>query len=151
MRNNRLAGLVVFVLAFSQVGFPLAQTLPGTSVKPKPTETQSTHLTWRQIMDKLQLTSEQKQAVLKSRHTYRKELVVLEGQIKVKQVELENEMEKPDPDQTKFELLTQEIGVLVGQRLLLKVKAKLELEKILTPQQVDLLKSLEGPSTDENI
>jgi hypothetical protein len=79
-------------------------------------------------------------------------MVVLEGKIKVKQVELENELEKPNPDQTKLDLIIQEIGVLYGQRLSVKVKAKLELEKkILTPQQVDLLKTLEGPATDENI
>ncbi len=151
MRNGKSAVLLVLIFsAFS--GFRLSWAEPGMEAKPKPTETQAVHLTWRQIMDKLQLTSEQRQAVLKNRHAYRREMAVIEGKIKVKQVELENELEKPEPDQTKLDLITQEIGVLYGQRLSEKVKAKLELEKkILEPQQVDLLKTLEGPQTGDEL
>jgi Spy/CpxP family protein refolding chaperone len=150
MRNNRLVNLAAFAI-FLLVGQTLLAQTSSSAVKPKATETQTIHLTWRQIMDKLQLTSDQKQAVLKNRHSYRKDMVVLEGKIKVKQVELENELEKPERDETKLDLICQEIGVLYGQELSRKVKAKLELEKILTPQQLDALKSLEGPSSEENI
>lgn len=150
MRNRMLMVLVSAFLIFS--GFGLSAADSATDVKPKPTETQAAHLTWRQMMDKLQLTSEQRQAVLKNRHAYRREMAVIEGKIKVKQVELENELEKPEPDQTRLDLIVQEIGVLYGQRLSEKVKAKLELEKkILNPQQVDLLKTLEGPQAGEEL
>ncbi len=152
MVNHRRAVPVFFLLALAATAFSMADPPAENSAKAKATETQSAHLTWRQIMDKLQLTGEQRQAVLKNRHTYRREMAVVEGQIKVKEVELENELEKPDPDQTRLDLITQEIGVLYGQRLSQKVKAKLELEKkILTPQQVDLLHTLQGPSTGEEL
>lgn len=152
MGNDRRAVPVVFLAVLSLVSFAFAQSQPDASAKPKTTETQPSHLTWRQIMDKLQLTNEQRQAVLKNRHAYRREMAVIEGKIKVKQVELENELEKPDPDQTRLDLTVQEIGVLYGQRLSEKVKAKLELEKkILTPQQVDLLHALQGPPSGEEL
>lgn len=149
MANHRRAVPVLFLLALAATAFSMADPPAENSSKAKPPETQQAHLTWRQMMDKLQLTSEQRQAVLKNRHTFRREMAVIDGQIKVKDVELENEFEKPDPDQTRLDLITQEIGVLYGQRLSQKVKAELELEKkILTPQQVDLLKSLEGPQAE---
>jgi Spy/CpxP family protein refolding chaperone len=149
MRISKLGTLLVLaLLAFSGSGLSWAQ--PGMEAKPKPTETLAPHLTWRQMMDKLQLTSEQRQAVLKNRHTYRRAMAEIDGKIKVKQVELENEFERSDPDQTKLDLIVQEIGVLYGQRLSERVKAKLELEKkILNQQQVDLLKTLEGPQSEE--
>lgn len=144
MGKKIFAGLFfVFILPLAQFSF--SQPSTESSAKPRPTETQTIHLTWRQMMDKLQLTSNQRQAVLKNRHAYRREMAVLDGKIKVKQVELENELEKPEPDQTKLDLTVQEIGILYGQQLAERVKAKLELEKkILTPQQVDLLKTLQG-------
>lgn len=151
MRTSKLSVLPVLVFLVFSV-FRMSWAQPAMEAKPKPTETQAAHLTWRQMMDKLQLTSEQRQAVLKNRHAYRREMAVIEGKIKVKQVELENELEKPEPDQTKLDLIVQEIGVLYGQRLSEKVKAKLELEKkILTSQQMDLLKTLEGPQAGEEL
>ena len=153
MKSANFREVAAILLAFSFPAFSLSQ--PAGDAKAKPTETQSTHLTWRQMMDKLQLTGEQRQAVLKNRHAYRREMAELDGKVKVKQVELENELEKPDADQTKLDLICQEIGVLYGQRLGVKVQHKLELErKILMPQQVDLLKTLQGKEaspTDEGL
>lgn len=146
MKSANFREVAALLLVFSFPAFLLSQ--PAGEVKPKPTETQPAHLSWRQMMDKLQLTTEQRQAVMKNRHAYRREMVEVENSIKLKQVELENELEKPDSDQTKLDLVCQEIGVLYGQRLQVNVKHKLELErKILTSQQVDLLKTLQGKET----
>jgi Spy/CpxP family protein refolding chaperone len=123
------------------------------AAKVKPTEVPSVHLTRREIVEKLQLTDVQKKQIRDTRAAYRVSVAKLESQIKLKKVELENELDKPEPDQTKIDLLTEQLGVLYGQRLNVKVKASVELEKkILTPQQADELKSLqvkESSASDE--
>jgi hypothetical protein len=62
-------------------------------------------------------------------------------------------LDKPDTDPAKVDVLTGDLGVLYGQRLNVKVKASIQLEeKILTPQQADMLKSMqvkESAASDE--
>ncbi|HTC21987.1 MAG TPA: hypothetical protein VK859_14115 [bacterium] len=144
-----MAGLVV--LSFARLSY--SQPAVDNSPKAKPTEI--IRLTRREIIKRLQLTDDQHKLLQQHRAAYRKSIAVLDGQLKVKEVDLENELEKSDPDQDKLDLIVQNIGELKGQRLGVQVKAKLELEKkILTPQQVDLLKSLEGKessTTDDNL
>jgi hypothetical protein len=140
-----------FVLPFARLSY--SQPAADNSPKAKPTEI--IHLTRREIIKRLQLTDDQHKLLQQHRAAYRKSIAVLDGQLKVKEVDLENELEKSDPDQDKLDVIVQSIGELKGQRLGVQVKAKLELEKkILTPQQVDLLKSLEGKESstaDDNL
>jgi len=96
-------------------------------------------------MDKLQVTKDQRLLLRQNRATYRHKIAVIEGQFKVKKVELENEIEKPDPDLDKIDQLTSEIGTLLGQKYSTQIKAELEVEKkILTPDQAEQLKTLQG-------
>lgn len=135
----------VFTLALSFLGWAHAETAMDSSAKPKPTEPPQAHLTRREIMDKLQVTKDQKHLLQQNRATYRKKIAVIEGQIKVKKVDLENEVEKTDPDADKIDQLTSEIGALLAQKYSTQIKAELEVEKkILTPQQVEQLKALQG-------
>jgi len=132
-----------------------AQAQPSSEATPqaKPTEVPSSHLTRKQILEKLQLTAEQKQELRKNRATYRKTIAELDGQLKVKKVELENEMEKPEPDEAKLKQIADEIGDVQGMKISAKIKAELEVEKkILTPQQVETLRTLQGkenPASEE--
>jgi hypothetical protein len=155
MKKKCVMPIMAVLFLLSIVRFSYSQPVPDNSAKAKPTEIQSTHLTRREIIKRLQLTDDQHKLLQQHRAAYRKSIAVLDGQLKVKEVDLENELEKPDPDQEKLDLIVQNIGELKGQRLGVQVKAKLELEKkILTPQQVDLLKSLQGKensATDENL
>ncbi len=145
MNSKYLIQAIAGLFLLSSVGISYSQPASDSGLKAKPTETQSGHLTRREIIKRLQLTDEQHKLLQQHRAAYRKAIAVLDGQLKVKEVDLENELEKSDPDQDKLDLIVQNIGELQGKRLGVKVKAKLELEKkILTPQQVDLLKSLQG-------
>ena len=145
MRIRLLILMIFNLFAFSGFGAVLADQGTSPDPKAKPTEVRPSHLTRREIMEKLHLTSDQSRALRKLRASFRKDMAVLDGKLKVKQVELDNELEKPDLDQSKLDLITQEIGILYGQRIGKKVKAKLELEKnILTPQQLDQLKAIQG-------
>ncbi|HVM31817.1 MAG TPA: Spy/CpxP family protein refolding chaperone [bacterium] len=120
----------------------------AVNVPPSPAQTKTTPHHRREILDQLQLTDAQRQQIADFRASYRKKMAELNGQLKVKQVELENELDKAAPDQDKVTELTQQIGSLLGQRLLEKAMANITVEKqILTPQQADQLKALQpdGP------
>jgi Spy/CpxP family protein refolding chaperone len=120
---------------------------------PKPTDIPATHLTRREVVEKLQLTDAQRKQIRSVRAAYRISVAKLDSQIKLKKVQLENELDKPDTDPAKVDVLTADLGVLYGQRLNVKVKASIQLEeKILTPQQADMLKSMqvkESAASDE--
>jgi len=146
--------ILAFLFAANMMVFGTASAVTSMdSVKPNPTETPSAHLTRREVVEKLQLTDVQKKQIRDTRAAYRTSVTKMENQIKLKKVELENELDKPEPDAAQIDLLTQQLGVLYGQRLNVKVKASIELEKkILTPQQSDLLKTLqvkESSASDE--
>ena len=116
----------------------------ATPAPSKPGDPQA-HLTRKEMMDKLQVTKEQKALLRQNRANYRKKIAVIDGQLKVKKVDLENEIEKPEPDQVRIDQLTSEIGALLAQKYSAQIKAELEIEKkILTAQQVDQLKALQG-------
>ena len=151
--KNRTKILALFFVA-NMVVFGTASAVTAMdSVKTNPTEVPSARLTRREIVEKLQLTDAQKKQIRNTRASYRISVAKLDNQIKLKKVMLENELDKPEPDSIPIDLLTGQIGELYGQRLNAKVKASIELEKkILTPQQSDLLKTLqvkESSASDE--
>lgn len=133
----------VFCLAAASASIGSAQAISSSDgVKARPTEVP--RLTRHELIEKLQLTDDQKKQIRETRASYRTSVTKIENDIKLKNVELENELDKPESDQTKIDLLTGQLGVLYGQRLNVRVKASIELEKkILTPQQADELKSLQ--------
>lgn len=148
--------ILVFFFAINVAILRTAGAVTSTdadSTKFKPTEVPSVHLTRHEIVEKLQLTDIQKKQIRETRAAYRVNVAKLENQIKLKKVELENELDKPEPDPAQIDILTGQLGVLYGQRLNVKVKASIDLEKrILTPQQSDLLKTLQvkdSSATDE--
>lgn len=141
-----------WVLAFimgtalcAPVGAAPGNTSAVPDSKTKPVETELGTLPRIQILKKLQLTPKQMDQLYTLRAHYRKTYAELTGKLQVKQVELENELEKPGPDPVKADQITGEIGALYGQRIALKAKSNIELEhKILTPDQVEKLKEIQS-------
>lgn len=88
----------------------------------------------------LQLTAEQKQTMLEQKARIRKAMAEIKGQLRVKRVELENELEKPDPNAGRLEQLVEEISGLQKRKMMLRIQAALEMKKILTPEQLEKLK-----------
>jgi Spy/CpxP family protein refolding chaperone len=151
--RNQTKILVIFFAAILAV-WGRAQADPASeTAKVKPVETPAVHLNRREIVEKLQLTDAQKKQIRVARAAYRVSVAKLDNQIKLKKVLLENELDKPEPDSVQLDLLTGQLGELYGQRLNVKLKASIELEKkILTPQQADMLKALqvkESAASDE--
>src|SRR5579859_906754 len=144
MKNSQKFAAIFTLLIF--IGsVPVLADSASEAPKAKPTEVPSTHLTRREILEKIQATQEQRRLLQKNRAAYRKKVTLIDNQIKLKKVELESELEKPEPDMAKIDQITAEIGTLLGQKYNVQIKAELEVEKkILTPQQVEQLKALEG-------
>lgn len=147
---------------FAVTGFFLFWSFPAiagtenpsaTLISTKPPARHTYHR--REILQELRLTADQRQQIDDCRASYRKKMAELNGQLEVKQVELENELDKAEPDQDKLSDLTQAIGNLLGERLLERAEAKIKIEKqILTPQQADQLKMLQletSSDPDDNI
>lgn len=155
MKREKWVLVIASAILFSGVGYSQGQTVSSSAVKPVPTETSSVRLTRREIIKRLDLSDVQKKSLRQHKAAYRKTMAEIQGQLKVKQVELENELDKPEPDQDRLDAIIQKIADLYGQKLGAQVKAKLELEKkILTPQQVELLKTLQGKESsagDDNL
>lgn len=139
--------LSIFALGLSASGWK-ARAAEEAVPTVKPTEVPqvpAARLTRKELMDKLQVTKAQKALLRQNRAAYRKQIALIEGQFKVKKVELESEIEKPEPDQEKIDQLATEIGALLAKKYSAQIRAELEIEKkILTPQQVEQLKALQG-------
>lgn len=149
MKKNTLFSAVLFFSTVAAAGLALAQPAPEATPTPKNSDTPAARLTRKQLIERLQLTKEQKQELRKNRASYRKTIAELEGKLKVVQVDLENEMDKPDTDQEKLDQIAEQIGSLQGQKVSEKIKAEFEVEKkILTPQQDELLKTLQGKESN---
>lgn len=144
MINKGLLFALLPILALASPNMARADGTTDSIAKAKPTEVPQAHLTLREIMDKLQITKEQRHLLQQNRAANRKKLVVIKGKINEKRVDLENEIEKAEPDKDRIKQLTAEIGVLLGQKYDILIEAELDVEKILTPQQVDQLKTLQG-------
>ena len=146
MKNKTLPFGFLTIFTLVCPGLTVAQSVSDSSARVKPTEVPApAHLTRKEVMDKLQVTKDQRLLLRQNRAAYRHKIAVIEGQFKVKKVELENEIEKPDADMDKIDQLTSEIGTLLGQKYSTQIKAELEVEKkILTPDQAEQLKTLQG-------
>jgi Spy/CpxP family protein refolding chaperone len=97
----------------------------------------------RKVIQKLNLTPDQAKRIHEFRAGYRQRVAEINAKLHVKRVELENEMDKTNPDPERVKALTEEIGKLKAARDLEKLRAKRELDKILTPEQREELKRIE--------
>jgi Spy/CpxP family protein refolding chaperone len=145
--------LWVLFIILGMAGSGSAWAVTGNNPSPqdnktKAAEAELSQLPRFQILKKLQLNNKQMDQLYTLRAHYRKTNAELNGKLQVKQVELENELENPQPDPLKVDQITGEIGVLYGQRIALKAKSNIELEHtILTPDQVEKLKELQSKLT----
>jgi Spy/CpxP family protein refolding chaperone len=131
---------LTFGLIFSWIEYATASEAPGQKLRKAGSHRGQALRLWK----RMNLTASQRNQIRQLQEEHRKKMAEITGQIKVKKVELESEMEKPQPDQKKLDQINQEVGELMKQRNSEKIKARLELEKkILTPEQVEQLKAKE--------
>lgn len=144
MRNIRkiLALAIVLFFPFSGV-VPAAAQSQGIHSK-KEGSSKKRRLNLRRIQKQLQLTNGQLDQIRRHRAVFRKKRAQRSGKIKVLTVEYESEMEKQEPDRKKVDRITKEINDLRAEEVRERVDSKLEERKILTPEQLDKLKTLQS-------
>ena len=134
----------LFLLTLHVLGNPLATPTPG--------RLQNTvrHFQGRGILEQLQLTETQRNLIRRNRAVFRIQSAKIDAKLKVNQVDLENELDRSNPDVGRLRLLCEKIGQLYGEKLKKKIVAKWELEKkILTSQQLDRLKEIQSGETSK--
>jgi Spy/CpxP family protein refolding chaperone len=95
----------------------------------------------REVLKKLNLTPDQKESMRERRTAYRKKMAELNAQLEIKHIDLDSEMEKPHPDKDKLQKLSEDIGKIQSQKIYEETDARVDFEKILTPEQLETWKS----------
>ncbi len=93
------------------------------------------------LMKKLGLTEEQKEKVQSIRSGAEKEKIRMQAEFQIKQMELQEELEKKNVSEKKVDKFIDEIAQLQKKMLGNKIKTMLALKKVLTPQQQEKLKN----------
>lgn len=133
-------GAVLMAAGLSQVqaqnsGSQSKVTVPSKNGRP---------MTFRKLRKVLQLTDDQAEQIRQQRAEFRKQMAVLEGKIKVLMADYETEMEKTDPDKEKVKEIAKNISDLRGEKVQEKINSRLEVRKLLTPEQLDKLKTIQA-------
>lgn len=89
------------------------------------------------FFEDLNLDAGQKEALRRHRAEIKRRMTELKGRLEVKRVEMENELEKPEPDKDRLYRLVDEIAAIQKEKLALRVEAALALKGILTPEQFE--------------
>lgn len=93
------------------------------------------------LIKKLGLTEEQKEKVQSIRSGAEKEKIRVQAELQIKQIDLQEELEKKTVSEKKVDKLIDDIAQLQKKMLENKIKTMLALKKVLTPQQQEKLKN----------
>lgn len=93
------------------------------------------------LLKKLGLTEEQKEKVQSIRSAAEKEKIKVHAELQIKQIDLQEELEKKNVSEKKVDKLIDEIAQLNKKMLESRIKTMLALKKVLTPQQQEKLKN----------
>jgi hypothetical protein len=98
---------------------------------------------------KLRLTDEQHRLLWANRAPYRMINAQIDAAVEVKKAEIENELEKPAPNQKKLTLLCQKLGKLYGEKMKCKIHYVMKVDRnILTPAQLTTLEDSPDSKSD---
>lgn len=103
----------------------------------------------RQLWRHLDLSVEQQRQMHKIRFDYLKKTVDLEDQLGLKRLERRELLSQETMNWEKIDLLTDEIGALEAKLEKQRLRHRLEVEKILTPEQLQKLDELRCPMDEE--
>jgi Spy/CpxP family protein refolding chaperone len=95
-----------------------------------------------QKADKLELTSEQKEKIRDLRTDSQKEMIKLRADLKIARLELEELLSEDRPDRMEIYRKIEEMGDLKVMLQKNRIDERLAMREILTPEQLDKLKTL---------
>jgi len=114
----------------------LAQTAEGPkNFQPREKKAQE----FEKIAQELNLTAEQRQAMKEHRSQNSEQVRGIRKHLQEVRAQLRNELDKPDTDIAKIKGLATELKEVEAQMIDQHIKQVLEMKKILTPQQYQLL------------
>lgn len=93
-----------------------------------------------QLIKKLGLTDEQQDKVQSIRMNAEKEKIKIEAELRIKQIDMQEQMEKKSVNEKEISKLIDAISDLQKKMLENRIKTMLALKKILTPEQQEKLK-----------
>lgn len=93
-----------------------------------------------QLIKKLGLTEEQQEKVQSIRRNAEKEKIKAEADLRIKQIEMEEELEKKSLNEKEVFKLIDAISALQKKLLESRIKTMLALKKVLTPEQQEKMK-----------
>jgi len=89
----------------------------------------------RPLMEKLNLTDEQRKTMQEMRLKHQKELIPIQGKLKEKRLDLKAEMMADEPNQSKINSIVDEIGKLRTELQKKQIAHRLAIRNILTDEQ----------------
>ncbi|MFQ6116356.1 MAG: Spy/CpxP family protein refolding chaperone [bacterium] len=92
--------------------------------------------------DELELTEEQQAMIKAERLRTGKETIELRAKIKIAELELRQLLQNEEPDENQIKAKIEEIGGLKTELRFMLVKSHFEVQNILSPEQLEKLKSL---------
>lgn len=95
----------------------------------------------QRMMEKLNLTDEQKDQFADIRLQNEKKDIELQSQIKLTRLEKREEMLKDSPDKSTILSLTEKITNLQGERKTNKIEMMFAMRELLTPEQIEIWKT----------
>lgn len=140
MKNFKLLGNLIFLMGPVFLITLLVWDHKFKASSPAEAKITTRHFKKSEILRQLKLTENQKDRIRQIRRVYRKEKAETDAQFMLEMVDLENEIEKPNPNMSRLDYLCKKIGRLKGLKLKEQISTDLELKnEILTPQQADQL------------
>jgi len=94
------------------------------------------------LADELELTDEQQAKIEEQKFAAGKTAIELRSKIQIARLELHKLMHADNPDEGKIKSKVEEIGKLKTEKQLNRVESHLSMQKILTPEQKEKLRSL---------
>lgn len=102
------------------------------------------------LIKKLGLTEQQKDKVQSIRMSAEKGKIMLEAELHIKQIELQEELEKKNVSEKKVDKFIDEIAQLQKKMLESRIKTMLALKKVLTPEQQEKVKNFMEMKKSQN-
>ena len=104
----------------------------------------------REVLTKLNLTPDQRESLRERRTSYRKKMAELDAQLELKHIDLDSEMERPHPDKDRLQKLSEDIGKIQSQKIYEETDARVDFEKILTPEQLETWKAFKQDQANQS-
>lgn len=105
----------------------------------------------KKVQEQLKLSKEQKETIQDISIDTQKETIQLKADIKIKQLELGEEIKKEKPDKEKIEKLSEELFDLMEKNFKTNILSIIEIKSILSPQQLEQFEKIVQENREKRV